>query len=470
MYNTSMSEKLTTGSIRKHLIRMAVPTSIGFFFNTMFNVVDTFYAGRLGTSALAGMSASFSIFFILTAIMAGTGTGLTALLSNAIGKADGENESASCYSSNGIILVLFLGVVLTIAGTIFAPGLLLLLGARDEAFAAGAQYVRTIYAGSVFFGINAVLNAFLTARGETRPYRNFLIIGFLANLVLDPLLIFGWFGLPRLGTAGVALATVIIQFIGCIFLSWQVRRKTSIRLKDLGIRHFSVSCQGEILGQGIPASINMLTIAVGIFVINLFIYRYGSDASIAGYGAAVRIEQLALLPAIGLNAATLAIIGQNFGAGQLKRVRDTVAAAIKIGLLVMSVGMVLIFPFAPFLVGLFNDNQAVVSEGTRYLRIDIVAFNGYILINVCLSALQGLKKPQYAIFIGIYRQLVMPLILFTFLGTTLGLGLLGIWWGIVITVWTGALAMFVLLIRTFKKMNIPPLIIRKHAGGKKSDS
>ena len=94
----------------------------------------------------------------------------------------------------------------------------------------------------------------------------------------------------------------------------------------------------------------MLTIAVGIFVINYFIYQFGSDASTAGYGAAVRLEQLALLPAIGLNAATLALVGQNFGAGKLDRVRETYAAALKIGIAIMTVGMALIYPFTPFLI------------------------------------------------------------------------------------------------------------------------
>ncbi|NLN46000.1 MAG: MATE family efflux transporter [Clostridiaceae bacterium] len=437
-----MDESLTRGPIRKHLLRMAIPMSIGMFFNTMFNVTDTFFAGKLGTQALAGMSVSFSVFFILSAFVSGIATGVAALLSNALGRED--NSQVEQFTINGLFLTLAVSLLLSVVGFLFSPFLLVILGAEGEALAAGTRYVRTIYAGTVFFGLNATLNAFLSARGWTKPYRNFLIVGFLANLVLDPLLIFGWLGLPRLGTIGVALATVVVQMVGNVYLAYKVRCLLGLRVTRETWKLINLTRQLEILAQGIPSALNMLTVAVGVFVINLFIYRFGNDASTAGYGAAMRLEQLALMPALGLNAATLTLTGQNYGAGRLDRVRETFFTALKIGLAIMTVGMVLIYPFAPFFIGLFNDDPRVIAEGTRYLRIEFIAFNAYILINVCLSVLQGLKKPRYAVWIGIYRQVAMPLLLFNFLGITMGLGLVGVWWGIVITTWTGALGMLLL--------------------------
>ena len=437
-----MKETLTQGPINKHILQMAIPMSIGLFFNTMFNVVDTFYAGQLGTTSLAGMSVSFSVFFILTALVAGIGTGLSALLSNAIGQQD--QAKIDRLTSNGLILTIAVSVVLTIVGVLFSPYLLAVLGAKGEAYNEGARYVRGIYAGTIFFSINSTLNAFLSSRGLTKPYRDFLVFGFFLNLLLDPLFIFGWLGMPRLGTLGVAIATVICQLVGNIYLGYKAYQLLDLKFSMVSLKSFSLHDQMEILSQGIPAALNMLTIAIGIFVINFFIYRFGNDASTAGYGAAVRLEQIALLPAIGLNTATLTLVGQNYGAGLLSRVKETFFAALKIGVAIMTVGMALIYPFAPFLIGLFNKDPQVILEGTRYLRIDFLAFNAYIIINICLSLLQGLKKPHYAIWIGVYRQLAMPLLLFSFLGATLGLGLAGIWWGIVFTTWTGALGMLVL--------------------------
>ncbi|NCA99283.1 MAG: MATE family efflux transporter [Clostridia bacterium] len=429
---------LTEGSIRPQLLRIAVPMSVGLFFNTLFNVVDTFYAGRLGTESLAGMSASFSVFFIQNALLSGLATGVSALMAQALGRND--PVAIQRLKNTGLVLIVSLSLLLTIAGLIASPWLLYVLGARDLALSEGSRYVRTIYAGSLFWGINASLHAILSAHGQTRPYRNFLVIGFFLNLILDPLFIFGWLGLPRMGTMGVALATVLVQAMGTVYLSWQISKSKIYQTEDLVLSQVSLKAAGDILTQGIPAALNMLTIALGVFVINWFIYRFGSDAATAGYGVAVRIEQLALLPALGLNTATLAMVGQNAGAGKLDRVREVYHISLKLGALIMTIGMALLYPLAPWLIALFNQDPDVIAEGTSYLRIEFLALNAYVILNVCLSLLQGLKKPHYAVWIGLYRQIAMPILIFNLLGRILGLGLTGVWWGIVFTTWSGAVA------------------------------
>lgn len=428
----------TKGNLKKQLLTMAIPVSVGLFFNTMFNVVDTFYAGKLSTASLAGMSLSFSVFFMLIAIVSGVSTGLSALLSIASGKKD--EAEIKVLTVNGIFLTLLISFIISVLGFFVSPMLLHVLGARGETLNQGTYYVKAIYAGAIFFGLNSALNALLSSRGVTKPYRNFLVFGFFLNLILDPLLIFGPFGLPRLGTLGVALATVIVQIIGNVYLFIKCKKVLNISMAIFSKKYFHLKTQYDILAQGIPASLNMLTIALGVFVINFFIYKHGDDAAIAGYGVAMRIEQLALLPAIGLNTAALTIAGQNYGAKNYDRIKETYKEGLKVGMLIMTVGMVLIFPLASFLIGIFNKDPKVVFEGARYLRIEFIAFNAYIILNIGLSILQAIKKPHYAIWIGVYRQLIMPFILFNLFGTILGWGLIGIWWGIVTTTWTGAIA------------------------------
>ncbi len=429
---------LTEGSIRPQLLKIAVPMSVGLFFNTLFNVVDTFYAGRLGTESLAGMSASFSVFFIQNALLSGLATGVSALMAQALGRKD--QATIMRLKNTGLVLMVSLSLFLTSAGLIGSPWLLHMLGARGLALSEGSRYVRTIYAGSLFWGINAVLQAIMSAHGQTRPYRNFLIIGFFLNLILDPLFIFGWLGLPKMGTMGVALATVLVQAMGTVYLSWQISKHKVFRSEDLDRAQIKLKVAADILTQGIPAALNMLTIALGVFVINWFIYRFGSDAATAGYGVAVRIEQLALLPALGLNTATLAMVGQNAGAGKYDRVRGVYHTSLKLGVLIMTIGMAVLYPLAPWLISLFNQDLGVIAEGTSYLRIEFLALNAYVILNVCLSLLQGLKKPHHAVWIGLYRQIAMPILIFNLLGRILGLGLPGIWWGIVFTTWSGAVA------------------------------
>ncbi len=445
-------EDYTIGNLKKQLLTMAVPVSVGLFFNTMFNVVDTYYAGRLSTSSLAGMSLSFSVFFILIAIIGGLGTGLSALLANAYGKKDEADIKA--LTVNGLALTLGVGVIIGIAGFIISPKLLYLLGARGETLLQGSYYVRGIYAGTLFFALNSALSAFLASRGITKPYRNYLIVGFFLNLVLDPLFIYGAFGLPRMGTFGVALATVIVQMMGNIYLTYKCIKMLDLNTSIFKRASIKLKMQLEILSQGIPASLNMLTMALGVFVINYFIYQHGDDAAIAGYGVAMRIEQLALLPAIGLNTAVVTLAGQNFGAKNYQRVKLTYTEGLKLGMIIMTVGMIVIFPLASVLIGAFNQDKKVIFEGARYLRIEFIAFNAYIILNIGLSILQAIKKPHYAIWIGLYRQIAMPLILFALFGTLFGWGLVGIWWGIVTTTWTGALACLLCVKYELKKLDI----------------
>lgn len=430
-----ITEDYTTGNIKKQILTMAIPVSIGMFFNTMFNVVDTFYAGKLSTSSLAGMSLSFSVFFMLIAITAGISTGLSALLSIAAGKK--SEAEVRTLSSNGIFLTLVVSILISIVGIIFSPILLSALGATGDTLNKGVLYLRGIYAGTLFFGLNSTFNALLASRGITKPYRNFLIIGFIMNLILDPLFIFGPFGLPKMGTFGVALATVMVQLTGNFYLALKCRKLLGFKRIEFNL--IKLNTIKNILSQGIPASLNMMTIALGIYVINYFIYLHGDDTAIAGYGVAVRIEQLALLPAIGLNTSALTIAGQNFGAGNFKRIRQTYRESLKIGILIMTIGMMIIYPFASHLIRLFNSDINVIFEGARYLRIEFLAFNAYIILNIGLSILQAIKKPQFAVWIGLLRQLILPIILFPLLGTFFKLGIIGIWWGIVITTWLGAL-------------------------------
>ncbi len=427
---------LTTGSIPGHLKHLAIPASVGMFFNTMFNVVDTFYAGRLNTEALAGMSMSFSIFFLIIAFSSGLGTGANALASRHLGKKD--RKGFGIVVTNAFFLGILSALLLTFTGYLISPFLFDVLGATGEARAYGISYVNTLYLGSIFFILNALLNAVLSSQGNTKPYRNFLVAGFFLNLILDPLFIYGWWGLPRLETAGVALATLVIQMLGTIYLGREVIVREWFDPKEIQLKVLSFTKQFELLEQGVPAGLNMMTVALGVYMINYFILRHAGDQAVAAYGVAVRVEQLALLPALGLNVATLSIAGQNAGAGNLDRLYLLYKKSLRYGLTIMTLAMVAVYPLAPYLVRLFNSDPGVVRIGTNYLRIEFLAFNTYILLNISISLLQGMKKPWWAIGIGLYRQFIGAAALFYLLGTVFGLGVTGIWWGIVLANWSAA--------------------------------
>ena len=423
---------LTTGDLSLHIRRIAIPASIGFLFNTLFNVVDSFYAGQLGTDALAGLALSFPIFFLIIALSGGVGNGTSALTAIALGKRNDKEFHQLVLNATALAVVI--GLVFGFAAPFTVAPLFQLIGASGEALRLGVDYTETIFFGTVFFTLNFAFNGMLSSQGNTKPFRNYLILGFFLNLILDPLFIFGWFGLPALGTAGVALATIVVQAIGSVYLAYKVSTSDAFDWAMLKASTLSWSTIKDLLRQGIPASLNSATIALGVFVINYFVLMYGGDTTIAAYGVSLRIEQLILLPTIGLNIAVLSIVGQSFGAGNLQRIQEVRALTTKYGVIIMAIGMAVVLLFAPYLIQVFDQTPAVVEAGVTYLRIATLVFIAYIPLNISVSVLQGIKRPNFAIYIGVFRQL-LPFAVFYFLGTTLGYGIFGVWYGIVVVNW-----------------------------------
>lgn len=427
--------QLTREPIPDCIRRIAVPASVGFLFNTLFNIVDTFFAGLISTHAVASLSITFPVFFILIAMGTGISTGTTALVANALGA--GQTRQARMYVVQGITFGNLVGMVLTALGMYGSPLLLRTLGASGDYLVMAVTYMNTIFLGTLLFMLLYMFNSVLNGMGETRPYRNFLIAGFFLNLGLDPWFIYGGLGLPSMGLFGIALATVVIQGMGCLYLGYKVHQ-TGI-LSDYTVRDILPKPGPfmDIARQGFPASFNMLTVGMGIFVITFFVSQFGKEA-VAAYGIAMRIEQMVLVPTIGLNIATLTLVAQNNGAGRYDRVRETLGQCLKYGAWIMAAGSMAILAFARLLMGLFTEDATVIGIGTTYLRIDALAFYAYVILFVHVAALQGMKRPMFAVWIGLYRQIVAPLAIFWVFTRIFSYGLMGIWWGIFAITWSAA--------------------------------
>ena len=442
-----MSQKydLLNHPIPELIRKIAVPTSIGYFFNTMFNVVDTYYGGQISTEALAALSLSFPVFFLIIAVGAGISTGATALIGHALGA--GDHEEASHLAGQTISFGLANGILVTVIGFNLAPWLFFLLGGTGTVLTLALGYIHTIFTGSLFFLVNFVLNSILNATGDSRSFRNFLVTGCILNLFLDPLLLYGGLGIPAQGIAGIGWATVLIQAMGNLYLFTRVKRTglmDEFTWRDLIPRRRAYL---ELFKQGFPSSLNMMTVGIGIFVITWFVARFGRDA-VAGYGIATRIEQIALLPVMGMNVATLALVAQNHGAGNLERVIETIGKALKAGIILMGAGTAAAYLFARPLMGLFTKDRAVIEVGVSYLRIEAFVLIAYVILYTSVAALQGLKRPAFPLAIGLLRQIILPLPVFYLLAVTLGWGLHGIWWGIFSVTWGAACIALIFVGRT----------------------
>ncbi len=440
---------LVADPIPQLIRRIAFPASVGFFFNTMYNVVDTYFAGLISTEGLAALSLSFPVFFILIAVGTGVSQGTTALIANALGEE--KPEEALCYFCQSIAFGILLAVGLTLAGLAVTPRLFALLGASGSYLQLCLDYMDIILLGTVFILLQSIVNTALNAQGNTTTFRNVLIVGFVLNVILDPWLMFGGLGVPPLGIRGLALATVIIQIVGGL---WLVASVAKSRLWQGWCWSAFVPQKQrfiDIARQGFPASLNMMSIALGILVITWFISRF-SLAGVAAYGIAIRVEQIILLPTIGLNIAVLTLTGQNNGAKRWNRVQEIWTTSVSYGIAMMLLGGAILFGFCEPLMKIFTADPTVVDIGTDYLKIAAATLCSYVILFQTIFMLQGLKRPMYAIWIGLYRQLIAPCCVFYLLAFVLNWQLFGIWWGIFLVTWSAAIVTWLYGKRTLNQI------------------
>lgn len=441
--------QLTTAPISKLIRAIAMPASVGFFFNTMYNVVDTYFGGLQSTDALAALSLSFPVFFLIIAIGSGIANGLTALIAHALGEDD--RAKALVYVEQGLSFGVFLSVFVTALGLTVSPFLFRLLGAEGGYLSLALSYNNVIFYGAGAFMFVFLFNAVLSALGDTKSFRNFLITGFFLNFIFNYWFMFGGLGIPALGLAGVALGTVVVQLIGVAYLLSKVRKAQLLR-RGVSWPDFAPkwSVYGEILKQGVPASLSTMTVALGIFIITYYISAFGHEA-VAAYGIATRIEQITLLPLIGLNIAVVTLIGQNNGARQFGRVRETYQKALSYGTVISLIATVFLLIGASPLMRVFTDDSVIITTGIIYLRVAAFIATAYMILFMSDAGLRGLKRPMFFLWLGIVRQIVLPIATFTLLINYFHTGLLGVWWGIFGIVWCSALVAFLYVRHTLTR-------------------
>ncbi len=401
----SQSFKLTKDPIWFLLRKVTIPASVGSLFQTFYNLVDTWFAGRISAEAIAAIAKSFPIYFTIIAIGVGLTAGTNTLIGNNLG-ANNKNK-ASLFIAQSIIFAIFLSILVTFFGLNVSDFLLSLMGSDQEAIILTRKYLDVIFYGTLIVLIQISLNGTLNAQGDTKSYRNVLIFSFFLNIFLNPLFIFGYGFIPAFGIAGLAIATVVAQFIGLIYLAYKVyccELKQYLK-PECFIPKFDLL--GELLYQTIPVMFSMLLIGVGLFNILYFIGQFG-DLATAGYGAALRIEQVFLLPVIGLNTAVLSIGGQNFGAKNYDRLRELYRKALFFGSSFMICAGIVIFFGAEFLVSLFTDNSEAIKHGAIYLKVAALIGPIYPVFFITTAVFQAVKKPLYSLYLSILRLTALP--------------------------------------------------------------
>ena len=401
----SKSIKLTKDPIWFLLRKVTIPASVGSLFQTFYNLVDTWFAGKISAEAIGAIAKSFPIYFTIIAVGVGLGAATNTLIGNSIGEK--KERIASMYVAQSLIFALVISILVTLFGLNVSNYLLGVMGSDTNGIILTREYLDIIFYGTFIVLIQVSLNGTLNAQGDTKSYRNVLIFSFFLNIFLNPLFIWGYGFIPAFGIAGLAIATVISQLIGTIYLAYKVNNcKIREYLKaQCFIPKFDYL--KPLTEQAVPVMFSMLFIGVGIFNILYFIGQFG-DLATAGYGAALRVEQVFLLPVIGLNTAVLSIGGQNFGAKAYDRIRELYFKALLFGSSFMAIAGIIIFFGAEFFVSLFTDNQEAVKSGTIYLKVAALIGPIYPVFFITTAVFQAVKKPLYSLYLSILRLTAFP--------------------------------------------------------------
>jgi len=255
------------------------------------------------------------------------------------------------------------------------------------------------------------LNSLLHAEGDTKTYRNALILSFFLNIILNPILIFGFMFIPAFGVKGIGIATIISQIISFLIILFKVLQNQ--RIRDMSSEYLSIRLTylKDIFFQSMPISLAICGYSIASAIIFTYVGMSG-EAAAAGYGAATRIEQVVLLPVLGINTAIISIIAQNYGAGNYERIKESYYTAIKYALFIMILSGILIFITSGIIPTFFSDNLEVNHFGKKYLQISAFVLPAYPIFFLSNGFFMALKKSENALVTNFFRNILLPVITF----------------------------------------------------------
>ena len=438
----SQSYKLTKDPIWFLLRKVTIPASVGSLFQTFYNLVDTWFAGKISAEAIGAIAKSFPIYFTIIAVGVGIGAATNTLIGNSIGE---KNErTASLYIAQSLIFALVVSIIVTLFGLNVSNFLLGVMGSDVDGIILTRKYLDIIFYGTFIVLIQISLNGTLNAQGDTKSYRNVLIFSFFLNIFLNPLFIWGYGFIPGFGISGLAIATVISQLLGTIYLAYKVNNCKIREYLNLICFVPKFNFLKSLTVQSVPVMFSMLFIGVGIFNILYFIGKFG-DLATAGYGAALRIEQVMLLPVIGLNTAVLSIGGQNFGAKAYDRIRELYTKALYFGSAFMALAGIILFIGAEYFVSQFTDNDEAIKYGTIYLKIAALIGPIYPIFFITTAVFQAVKKPLYSLYMSILRLTAFPFLSLWYVINIRGGDYEDIFYTILVTNWIMGIAVLIFI-------------------------
>ena len=431
----------------KLLITMAAPMILSMLVQAMYNVVDSIYVGRVSEDCLAALSLAFPAQNIMIGLGTGTGVGISTLISRALGSLD--REEAGRVGGTGIFLCFCCWALLALFGIFGAEAFVNAQTSVESIRHYAISYLRIVTIISLFVYLEICVERLLQSTGLTKLSMWTQMIGAVTNIILDPFFIYGWLGLPAMGTAGAAIATVIGQAVGAAVGFWfHIKRN-----RDLPIPLKMVRPNGRIIRHvykiGLPSIIMMCISSLTNYLMNVILGAFTSTA-VAVYGVYFKIQSFFFMPVFGINNGMIPIIGYNYGARKKDRIYRTIRYAVLYASCFMLLGLLAFETIPQVLLGIFSPSEALLTIGVPALRRIALS---YIFAGFCIvagSVCQALDRSVNSMIVAFLRQIVVLIPAAWLLSKTGDVNM--VWWAIPIAEIMSLLASIVFLRDALKHM------------------
>ena len=399
---------LGKGKIGKLLLTLAVPTIIGQLVNLLYNIIDRIFIGKMasGDLAMAGVGVAMPIILLVSAFAMLIGAGGAPLTAIEMGRQN--NDKAEEIMSNCFSMLILIGIILTIVFSVFKEPILWAFGASNATIGYGLDYLSIYLIGTIFVQISLGMNSFINTQGFTKIGMTTVIIGAIINIVLDPILIFGF----NMGVKGAALATIIAQFVSAIFvLIFLFGKKSIIKIKKKYLK-INKKLAIAILSLGVAPFIMQSTESLVLVSLNNQLLKYGGDLAVGAMTIMSSIMQVLIMPLMGLTQGAQPIISYNFGAREMDRVKKTFKLLFVVCLSYSAIMVLLIMLFPEFFVSIFNNKPELVEITSWAMRIYFIGMSLFGAQMACQQTLLALGQAKISLIIALLRKIVLlvPLI------------------------------------------------------------
>lgn len=396
--------KLTNGSIGKHLINMTIPMLWGIFAMIAFNLIDTFFVSQLGTQALAAISFTFPIVMIIGSVAMGLGVGASSVISRAIGR--GDLDQVRRLTTDSLILALLIVAGLVGIGITTIDPLFRLLGAGPDLRPLIYEYMIIWYSGVLFVIVPMVGNNALRATGDSKSPAMIMIVGAVINASLDPIMIFGLLGFPRMELQGAALATVIARSSTLAASMWILHNREKMLLLSKTTLTALIKSWQAILVIGLPSATSNLIMPLSMAVITAMVAKFGKEP-VAALGIVIRVEAFALMVVMALSSILGPFMGQNWGAKRTDRVLIGLSLSNRFVMLWGLGTALLLLIFHLPIIHLFNQNQQVVKVAGFFLCLVPWTYGLEGLRFISNATFNALGKPRFPIILTVTKMLML---------------------------------------------------------------